>query len=176
VDGILIGKDLAAKAPRRDQRLGLVDDGRDALTRGPATAHAPAAGSWASSASACFELDSTTAFLSLDVARRLLGKDQVDLIQLRVDDIYAAPQIAASIPSTLGSQYITADWAAMNQVAVLGARAREDGHLAHHRPHRHGGGAQHHRLADPARDGKASRHRDPQDHGRQRAQRDHDFS
>jgi len=174
VDGILIGKDLAAK-------LHVATNDSVSLTMGvtlspagllPRTRRLRVVGLFSLG---LFELDSTTAFLSLDVARRLLGKDQVDLIQLRVDDIYAAPQIAASIPSTLGSQYITADWAAMEQVAVLGARAREDGHLAHHRPHRHGGGAQHHRLADPARDGKASRHRDPQDHGRQRAQRDHDF-
>src|SRR5262249_28108512 len=37
------------------------------------------------------------------------------LIQLRVDDIYAAPQIAASVPARLGSQYITQDWSVMNK-------------------------------------------------------------
>ena len=62
-----------------------------------------------------WEIDSSYAFVSLDLAKRLLGKDQIDLIQLRVDDIYAAPQIAASIPSILGSQYVTQDWAALNR-------------------------------------------------------------
>ena len=63
-----------------------------------------------------FEFDSTYGFVSLDVAKRLLGKDQVDLIQLRVDDIYAAPRDRAvdsrrrSAPSTS-----TQDWADMNQ-------------------------------------------------------------
>src|SRR5687768_18313098 len=35
-----------------------------------------------------------------------------------------------------------------------------------HRADRHGGGPQHHRLADPAGDGEDPRHRDFQDHGR----------
>lgn len=47
-----------------------------------------------------YEFDTSYGFVSLDVARRLLRKDQADLIELRVDDIYAAPDIAASI-STL---------------------------------------------------------------------------
>ena len=42
--------------------------------------------------------------MSLDVAKRLLDKRQVDSIQLRVDDIYGAPAIAAAIPATLGDR------------------------------------------------------------------------
>jgi lipoprotein-releasing system permease protein len=61
-----------------------------------------------------YEFDDTYGFVSLDIARRLLDKD-VDFIQLRVDDIYAAPQIARSIPPRLGSQYMTQDWADMNK-------------------------------------------------------------
>src|SRR5262245_33709387 len=38
-----------------------------------------------------YELDTSTGFVALDVAKRLFGKDQADLIQLRVDDIMAAP-------------------------------------------------------------------------------------
>jgi len=34
-----------------------------------------------------YEIDSQTGFVSLDVARRLLDKDDVDAIQLRLDDI-----------------------------------------------------------------------------------------
>ena len=62
-----------------------------------------------------FEFDSTYGFVSLDVAKRLFGKDQVDLIQLRVDDIFRAPDIARSIPAILGRDYLTEDWAAMNK-------------------------------------------------------------
>jgi lipoprotein-releasing system permease protein len=64
-----------------------------------------------------YEFDSQWGFVSLDAARRLLDKEpnDVDLIQLRVDDIYEAPAIAASIPERLGNQYVTQDWAAMNR-------------------------------------------------------------
>jgi len=114
IDGILLGKDLAAK-------LGVTTGDSVSLTMGvtlspagllPRTRRLRVAGLFSLG---LYELDSTYGFLSLDVARRLLGKDQVDLIQLRVDDIYAAPRIAASIPSILGSQYITQDWAAVNK-------------------------------------------------------------
>ena len=114
VDGILLGKDLAAK-------LGVTTGDSVSLTLGvtlspagllPRTRRLRVVGLFGLG---LFEVDSTSAFLSLDVARRLLGKDQVDLIQLRVDDIYAAPTIADSIPSTLGPQYLTQDWADMNK-------------------------------------------------------------
>ena len=54
-------------------------------------------------------------FVSLDVAKRLFDKDQVDLIQLRVDDIYLAPQIAQTIPTRLGTKYVTQNWSEMNR-------------------------------------------------------------
>ena len=62
-----------------------------------------------------YEFDDTYGFVSLDVAKRLLGKDQVDLIQIRVDDIYRAPEIARSISSKLGATYLTQHWAEMNR-------------------------------------------------------------
>jgi len=61
-----------------------------------------------------YEIDMTFGFVSLDMARRLVGKDQVELIQLRVDDIYQAPAISRAIPKQLGDQYMTRDWAEMN--------------------------------------------------------------
>ena len=61
-----------------------------------------------------YEIDMTFGFVSLDMARRLVGKDQVELIQLRVDDIYQAPAISRAIPRQLGDQYMTRDWAEMN--------------------------------------------------------------
>ncbi len=53
--------------------------------------------------------------MSLDVAQWLLKRDQVELIQLRVGDIYNAPAIAARITSTLGSDYMGQDWAMLNR-------------------------------------------------------------
>ncbi len=62
-----------------------------------------------------YEFDSTYGFVTLDAAKRLLQKIDVDLIQLRVADMFAAPQIAASLEATLGDEYVTQDWADMNR-------------------------------------------------------------
>ena len=62
-----------------------------------------------------YELDTSTGFVAIDVAKRLFGKEQIDLIQLRVDDILAAPDIARSITSRLGDQYLATDWTEMNR-------------------------------------------------------------
>src|SRR5206468_7935345 len=62
-----------------------------------------------------FEFDSTYGFVSLDTARRLLDKDAVDYIQLRVDDIYRAPEVARSIARTVGLDYLANDWSEMNR-------------------------------------------------------------
>jgi lipoprotein-releasing system permease protein len=61
------------------------------------------------------EADSTFGYVSLDVAKRLFDKDQVDHIQLRLDDIIAAPQISAIIQEDLGTDYLKQDWTEMNR-------------------------------------------------------------
>jgi lipoprotein-releasing system permease protein len=112
--GILLGKELAAK-------LGVATGDSVSLTMGvtltpagllPRTRRLHVVGLFSLG---LIEFDATYGFVSLDVARRLLGKDKVDLIQLRVDDIFAAPKIAQSIPALLGTQYVTQDWAEMNK-------------------------------------------------------------
>ncbi len=115
LDGMLIGNDLAAK-------LGVdVGDSVSLLTPEgtlspmgliPRSRRLRVAGIFSLG---LYEFDSTYGFVSLDVAKRLFSKDKVDLIQLRVDDVYAAPQIAAAISQRLGSQYLTEDWSAMNK-------------------------------------------------------------
>jgi lipoprotein-releasing system permease protein len=62
-----------------------------------------------------FELDSAYGFVSLDTARRLLSRDRVDFIQLKIDDMWAAPAVAEEIPERLGPAYLTQDWADMNR-------------------------------------------------------------
>jgi lipoprotein-releasing system permease protein len=62
-----------------------------------------------------YEFDMTMGFVSIDTAKRLFAKDQVDLIQLRVDDIYRAPAVAREITNRLGPQYLTQDWSEMNR-------------------------------------------------------------
>src|SRR6266851_4738101 len=113
-DGILLGKDLAAK-------LGVaVGDSVSVLTRQgtlspmgliPRTRRLRVAGIFSLG---LYEFDSTYGYVSLDVAKRLFDRDRVDLMQLRVDDIYAAPTIARSITARLGNDYATEDWTVMN--------------------------------------------------------------
>lgn len=62
-----------------------------------------------------FEFDSNYGFVSLDFARRLTGKSGVDLVQLRVADIYGAPQVAGRIGVELGPDYVAQDWTEMNR-------------------------------------------------------------
>jgi lipoprotein-releasing system permease protein len=59
------------------------------------------------------EFDSEWGFVSLDFAERLVGVDQVELIQLRVDDVDAAPAIARNIEAS-NSSYRAQDWTDLN--------------------------------------------------------------
>jgi lipoprotein-releasing system permease protein len=62
-----------------------------------------------------YEYDSTYGYLSLEVAERIFNKSQPELIQLTVDDIYKAPDVAADIQASLGSQYVAYDWTTLNR-------------------------------------------------------------
>jgi lipoprotein-releasing system permease protein len=62
-----------------------------------------------------FEFDSEYAFVDLPVAERIFGRTHPDFIQLRLDDMFEAPQVAASIPDRLGPEYVAQDWADMNK-------------------------------------------------------------
>ena len=62
-----------------------------------------------------YEFDAAYGFVSLDFAERLLSKTRPDLIELRVADISAAPQIADRVVSELGSEYVSQDWSDINQ-------------------------------------------------------------
>jgi lipoprotein-releasing system permease protein len=62
-----------------------------------------------------YEFDSAYGFVSLDLAKRLLARESPDLIQLRVDDIWAAERIARDIPDELGDKYSSEDWSRLNR-------------------------------------------------------------
>jgi lipoprotein-releasing system permease protein len=113
--GILLGKDLAAElGVTVGDSVSLITPQGTLSPMGmiPRTRRLRVAGLFSLG---LFEFDSTYGFVSLDVARRLLDKDHVDLIQLRVDDIYAAPAIARDVTARLGPGYMTQDWADMNK-------------------------------------------------------------
>jgi lipoprotein-releasing system permease protein len=62
-----------------------------------------------------YEYDSGYGFVTLDFARRLFSKEAPDLIQLRVEDIWAAEGIARSIPERFGPEYVSEDWSELNR-------------------------------------------------------------
>jgi lipoprotein-releasing system permease protein len=62
-----------------------------------------------------FEVDNAYAMVSLPVAQRLVGHEHADFIQLRIRDIYRAPQVAEEIMTRFGKRYIAQDWVDMNQ-------------------------------------------------------------
>ena len=114
-DGILLGKDLAATlgaAVGDSVMLVTTQETLSPMGPIPRPRRLRVAGVFSLG---LFEIDSTYGVVSLDVAKRLFGKTQADLIQLRVDDIDAAPRIARSLRDTLGLEYITQDVAEMNK-------------------------------------------------------------
>lgn len=62
-----------------------------------------------------FEFDSAYGFVSLPVARRLVGREDIELIELRVDDIYQAPDVADTIAAANEGRYVTQTWADLNR-------------------------------------------------------------
>lgn len=114
-DGILLGKDLASQlgVTLGDSVSLLTPQGTlSPMGMIPRTRRLRVAGVFSLG---LYEFDSSYGFVTLDVAKRLLDRDTVDLIQLRIDDIYAAPQVARIIPERLGPAYLTQDWADMNR-------------------------------------------------------------
>ena len=62
-----------------------------------------------------YEYDNAYGFVTLDVAQRLFNKDRVEMMELRIDDIYAAREVAEAVPEILGPAYQTEDWSRLNQ-------------------------------------------------------------
>ncbi len=62
-----------------------------------------------------YEFDSAYGLVSLPFGERLKGTQMVDMIQLRVRNIYDAPRIAEGIPAKLGTEYVAQDWADLNR-------------------------------------------------------------
>jgi len=61
------------------------------------------------------ETDSAWGFTTLDAAGRALGRQGPDFIQLRLDDMNAAPALADRLQEQLGPGYVVEDWTALNR-------------------------------------------------------------
>ena len=62
-----------------------------------------------------YEYDASYGFIHLSEAERLFGRSTSAFIELRIDDLYAAPEVAEGIPQQLGAEYQAQDWADMNR-------------------------------------------------------------
>ena len=62
-----------------------------------------------------FEFDEAYGFVHLYVAERLLDRTRQEYLEVRVDDLFVASRVAASIPALLGPEYVTQDWKDLNQ-------------------------------------------------------------
>jgi lipoprotein-releasing system permease protein len=62
-----------------------------------------------------YEFDTSYGFVSLPVAERLMNASAPQYIELRIDDIYQAPDVAADLMHRLGDRYLAEDWAGMNK-------------------------------------------------------------
>jgi lipoprotein-releasing system permease protein len=113
--GILLGKDLATTLHVSvGDRLRLITPEGTTLTPVGPMYRRPLFKVVGTFSLGLFEYDSGYGFVRLDVAQRTLGRTLPDVIELRIDDMFAAQQVADSIPARLGTDYVAQDWADMN--------------------------------------------------------------
>ena len=62
-----------------------------------------------------YEFDSAYGLVTLPLARRMLDRSEVDVIELRIDDIYRAAEVSSAIPAALGATYFSQTWAELNR-------------------------------------------------------------
>ena len=62
-----------------------------------------------------YEFDQGYAFIHLDTAKRLARRESIDFIELRVDDMFDAGEIADDIGREAGDQYMAQDWSDLNR-------------------------------------------------------------
>lgn len=62
-----------------------------------------------------YDVDSTTGLVALEPGMRLAGVDRVDHIEVKVADIYNAPNLADRMAAEFGPDYVTQDWTDINQ-------------------------------------------------------------
>jgi lipoprotein-releasing system permease protein len=113
--GIVLGKELAKK-------LGVTaGDGIEVMTsEGPMTPFGIRPGFRLFKVVGTFNLglyeyDASMGIVHLDVAKTVLRRARPDSIEVRVDDLFAAKEVAEMIPARLGSDYIAEDWAQLNK-------------------------------------------------------------
>jgi lipoprotein-releasing system permease protein len=113
--GILIGTDLAKRLGVKVGDLVQLTTPTATLTPAGVTTRMRTVRVAGIFALGLYEFDSAYGFVSLALAKRLMDKDAPELMQVRVDDIYAAQRIARSISHELGDTYTAEDWSTWNR-------------------------------------------------------------
>jgi lipoprotein-releasing system permease protein len=67
-----------------------------------------------------YEYDATYGFIHLDVAEKMFATSTTKFIELKVEDMFNAREVAERIPAQLGAEYQAQDWADMNS-SLFGA-------------------------------------------------------
>jgi lipoprotein-releasing system permease protein len=62
-----------------------------------------------------YEYDSSYGLVHLSVAERMLDRERPDFIEVRVDELFAAREVAEDITKRLGDDYQAQDWADQNK-------------------------------------------------------------
>jgi lipoprotein-releasing system permease protein len=62
-----------------------------------------------------YEYDSAYGIVHLDSARKLLGEEAPAVVELRVDDMFRAEEVAHAITERLGVKYIAQSWSDLNK-------------------------------------------------------------
>jgi len=113
--GILIGADLAKKlGVRVGDRVQLLTPEGTLSPMGMLPRSRPFAVAGIFSLG-LYEFDTTYGLVTIPVAQRLTGRDEPELIELRVDDIYRAPDVARAIMDQSAGVFLTEDWTKLNQ-------------------------------------------------------------
>jgi lipoprotein-releasing system permease protein len=115
LDRIIVGRELARALGLRVGDIATVISPRGHLTplgMAPRYRDFRVAGIFESGLS---EYDSNWAYISLDAARRLTGEEEiVELIQMKVSDIYQVKQIARRAVQVAGQDFAARDWQELN--------------------------------------------------------------
>jgi len=62
-----------------------------------------------------FEFDESYGFVHLTVAQRILDRTSTAYLEVRVDNLFAAPEIGKAVTDRLGPDYVAQDWRDLNQ-------------------------------------------------------------
>ncbi len=62
-----------------------------------------------------YQFDSESAFIHLDVAKRVFGEDSQVFVELRVDDMFKSREVVEAINGRFGPEYRPQEWSDMNK-------------------------------------------------------------